>query len=44
MQLPEEIKKLEADDRGRVYLGPEYSDATVRIAIVERVDQERGEE
>ncbi len=30
-----ELKQLETDDRGRAYLGPEYTDCEVRIAILE---------
>jgi len=30
-----ELKQLETDDRGRAYLGPEYCDSKVRIAILE---------
>ena len=30
-----ELKQLETDDRGRAYLGPEYYDCEVRIAILE---------
>jgi hypothetical protein len=36
--LPNEIKQLEADHRGRVNLGTEYSDRTVRVAVVEVID------
>jgi len=39
MELPDEIKKLEADHRGRINLGTEYADATVRVAVVEVVDE-----
>jgi len=35
---PNEIKELSADARGRVNLGPEYGDATVRVAVIEVVD------
>jgi hypothetical protein len=38
--LPDEIKQLEADARGRVNLGPEYGDATVRVAVIEVVDDD----
>lgn len=37
--LPDEIKQLEADDRGRVHLGPDYKDKTVRVAVIEIVDE-----
>jgi len=33
--LPEELKTLKADGRGRVCLGPEYADQDVRVAVVE---------
>ena len=36
-ELPDEIKKLKADHRGRINLGPEYADKTVRVAVVEVV-------
>jgi hypothetical protein len=39
MELPDEIKKLQADDRGRVYLGTDYQNETVRVAIVETVEE-----
>jgi len=39
-ELPDEIKTLEADHRGRVNLGTEYCDATVRVAVVEVIDDE----
>jgi len=38
MNLPDEIKELRADTRGRVNLGTDYADETVRVAIVEVVD------
>jgi len=38
MDLPEEIKELSADSRGRINIGTDYADATVRVAIVEVVD------
>jgi len=37
--LPKEIKTLSADHRGRVNLGTEYSEATVRVAVVEVVEE-----
>jgi len=40
MDLPEEIKELNADSRGRVNLGTDYADKQVRVAIVEVVDEE----
>jgi hypothetical protein len=38
-ELPEEIKTLEADQRGRVNLGTDYADETVRVAVVEVVEK-----
>jgi hypothetical protein len=38
--LPDEIKQLEADHRGRVNLGTEYSDRTVRVAVIEVINDE----
>lgn len=32
---PEDIVKKKADDRGRVTLGAEYADKTVRVAVLE---------
>jgi hypothetical protein len=37
-ELPDEIKELKADHRGRVHLGSDYADETVRVAIIEVVD------
>jgi len=34
-ELPDEIKTLKADTRGRINLGTEYSDETVRVAVIE---------
>ena len=37
MQLeidPEDIQKLSTDDRGRIYLGPEYANSTVEVVVV----------
>lgn len=30
-----ELKELETDSRGRAYLGGDYKDSTVKVAIVE---------
>jgi len=38
-ELPEEIKTVKADHRGRVNLGTDYADKEVRVAILE-VDDE----
>lgn len=35
---PEAVKTLKADDRGRVNLGTDYADDTVRVAVIETVD------
>lgn len=40
MELPEEIKTLSADHRGRVNLGTDYADQNVRVAVVEVVEEE----
>jgi len=37
--LPDEIKTLSADARGRVNLGTDYKNATVRVAVVEVVEE-----
>jgi len=37
-ELPDEIKELKADHRGRVNLGTEYADKTVRVAVIETID------
>jgi hypothetical protein len=34
----DDIQEKTTDERGRCYLGPEYADATVEIAIVEVLD------
>ena len=31
---PDDIQKRPADDRGRVYLGPEYADKTVEVVVL----------
>jgi hypothetical protein len=38
--FPEEIKELQADSRGRVNLGTGYKNKTVRVAIVEVVNDD----
>jgi hypothetical protein len=40
MDLPEQIKELQADSRGRVNLGTGYKNKTVRVAIVEVVNDD----
>lgn len=37
-ELPEEIKTLKADHRGRVNLGTDYADKEVKVAVVEVVE------
>ena len=32
---PDDIKKVDTDDRGRAYLGSELKDSTVQVAILE---------
>lgn len=36
--FPKEILEREADSRGRVNLGMDYADTTVRVAVIEVVD------
>jgi hypothetical protein len=38
-ELPDEIKTVKADSRGRVNLGTDYGKEKVRVAIVEVVDE-----
>jgi hypothetical protein len=38
-QYPEEVKRLTADARGRISLGSEYADTTVRVAVIEVVEE-----
>jgi len=38
-ELPNEIKALKADHRGRVNLGTEYADEKVRVAVIETIDE-----
>ena len=37
---PEEVKELKADSRGRVNIGTDWADKTVRVAIIEEVDDD----
>jgi len=37
-ELPEEIKTLKADHRGRINLGTDYSDKEVKVAVLEVED------
>lgn len=34
-ELPEEIKTLKADSRGRINLGTEYADQEIKVAVLE---------
>ena len=43
-ELPDEIKKLKADHRGRINLGSEYAGETVRVAVIETVDESESDE
>jgi len=36
--LPNEIKSLKADSRGRINIGTKYADEEVRVAVVEVID------
>lgn len=38
-ELPEQIKTLKADERGRVCLGTDYADEQVKVAVVEVVNK-----
>ena len=38
-ELPEEIKTLNADHRGRINLGTDYADKEVKIAVLEVKDK-----
>ena len=38
IDLPDEIKTLKADSRGRVCLGTDYADEEVRVAVIETAD------
>ncbi len=41
MQIPEEIQDFKpTDDRGRVYLGSEYADKEVKVAVLEVREKE----
>jgi hypothetical protein len=31
---PDDVQELTTDERGRVYLGSEYADTTVEVAVV----------
>lgn len=40
MQIPEEVQDFKpTDDRGRIYLGSEYANKEVKVAIVETRDK-----
>ena len=38
--LPDEIKELKADERGRVNLGTDYAGMEVRVAVLEADEPE----
>lgn len=38
-ELPDEIKTLKADSRGRVNLGTEYADQEVKVAVLDADDE-----
>lgn len=38
-ELPDEIKTLQADHRGRVNLGTDYADKEVKIAVLDSEDK-----
>jgi len=38
-ELPDEIKTLQADNRGRVNLGTDYADKEVKIAVLDSEDK-----
>jgi hypothetical protein len=33
---PEDVQVCKADSRGRVYLGPEYADAEIEVAVLDQ--------
>lgn len=39
-ELPEDMVEGKTDSRGRLYLGTEYKDSTVKVAIIEVEDNE----
>lgn len=39
-ELPDEIKELSADSRGRVCLGTDYAGREVRVAVIEVLNDE----
>jgi len=36
---PDDVRKLRTDDRGRVYLGTEYANETVEVAVLDVVEE-----
>jgi hypothetical protein len=36
---PDDVQEATTDDRGRVYLGPEYADKRVEIAVLDTPDE-----
>lgn len=39
VESKDDIKELTADNRGRVYLGSEYADETVQLAILDTIEE-----
>jgi len=37
---PDDVQKLTTDNRGRVYLGSDYADTTVEVAVVGVADDD----
>lgn len=35
---PDDVKKVDTDDRGRAYLGSEYKNSELEVAVLEVVD------
>lgn len=36
---PDDVQKLTADDRGRVYLGTKYANARVEVAVLDVIEE-----
>jgi len=41
---PDEVDEYSTDDRGRVYLGTEYANSSVELAIVEHTEELQADE
>ncbi|WP_275040122.1 hypothetical protein [Natrialba taiwanensis] len=39
-ELPDKVETLKADDRGRVNLGIEFANKTVKVSVIEVEDEE----